>query len=123
MSYLTPEEQKQAGIGTPEKPFGYKGFGDPRSCCCDAKSCKECKRLVMIGRLAYCGFCPGNCALYEVLKGRRVYLLDGKKYPLKACFFCLHYAKRIACETCAECLGSYELKNFKLMPEFNTSAP
>lgn len=122
MSYLTPEEQKQAGIGTPEKPFGYKGFGDLRSCC-DAKSCQDCKYLVIFGKLAYCGFCPGWCALHQVIKGSRAYLLDGKSYPLKSCIFCVHYTKSLGCDTCTECLSSYELKNFKLQSEFNTSAP
>lgn len=62
----------------------------------------------------------GELTPYQVA---RVYLPDGKTYLAERRIFDVIRDKSPDYDGFTECLGSYELKNFKLMPEFNTSAP
>ena len=54
----------------------------------------HCRRVVVIGKQAYCGYCPPRCALHQVIKGQA------------GCIGCRRYVKDLDSRVCVECLSA-----------------
>lgn len=76
-----------------------------------AVACEKCKHLVVFGKVSYCGYVPGRCTLRDVIKGAA----RDDENEAKHCFFCAHSHLKLNSDTCAECLGTEHLDNFKVM--------
>ena len=70
----------------------------------------DCKYRLVCGEREFCIYTPPRCGLHEIIKSQTGSddLTDRRR-----CIFCDHYHKSIHSETCASCLQTKALINFK----------
>lgn len=62
---------------------------------------EHCKHVVMIGNQSYCGYCPGRCALHQVVRSQA------------GCLWCKHSTKNLDSAKCLPCLSAETRINFE----------
>ena len=62
---------------------------------------EHCKRVVMFGNQSYCGYTPGRCGLWQVVRTQA------------GCLWCKHSKKNLDSAKCLPCLSAETRINFE----------